>query len=216
MEHEDVRALVSAHATRYRAPVELAERIEDSLAFTSVRSRRTGPGFWQGLSVGTAMTAALALALGVGFLSMQPSRDDLLVDEVVANHVRALQDDHVLDVASSDQHTVKPWFNGKLDYAAPVRDFAQDGFVLAGGRLDYFDQRPVAALVYKHNLHTFNVFVLPAKDGASTVPAQALNRQGFAVEHWTRDGMAYWAVSDAEAPTVAHLASLLGAQGAAR
>ena len=216
MDPDDVRALVSAHATRHRAPEGLAERIVDALPSTAGNGGRSGAKFWQGLGVGSAATAALAVALAVGFLSTQPTRDELLADEAIANHVRSLQDDHVLDVASSDQHTVKPWFNGKLDYAPPVRDLAEHGFRLAGGRLDYFDRRPVAVLVYKHNLHTINVYALPAKDGATTVAARALARQGFAVTRWTKDGMAFWAVSDADATTLAQLATLLGAEGTAR
>ncbi len=154
--------------------------------------------------------------LAAAYLSSQPSRDDLLVDEAIANHVRSLQDDHVLDVASSDQHTVKPWFNGKIDYAPPVHDLAAQGFALAGGRLDYLDHRPVAVLVYKHNLHTINVFVAPARNGRDSIAARASNREGFATQRWAKDGMNFWAVSDADASTVAQLAALLGAEGSAR
>jgi len=210
-----VRAAVSVHATRFRAPVELAERIGDEVEAAG-RPRRSNARFWQGLSTGAAATATLALVLGLGLMRTQPSHDDLLADEAVANHVRSLQGAHAVDVASSDQHTVKPWFNGKLDYGAPVQDFAAEGFALAGGRLDYFDSRPVAALVYRHRLHTINVFVLPAKEGEGPGSPRTLNRQGFALEHWTKDGMAYWAVSDADATTVAQLATLMGAGNSGR
>jgi anti-sigma factor RsiW len=214
MEHEEARTLVAAHATRHRASVELAGRIEDELAAASASPQSRDSRFWRRAGVGAFATAALAVALSIGVMSVQPTHDELLADEAVANHVRALQGNHVVDVASSDQHTVKPWFNGKIDYAAPVRDLAAEGFALVGGRLDYFDRREVAALVYRHKLHTINVLVMPAAGG--TVAARTFQRQGFAVEHWTRDGMAYWAVSDADATTVAQLASLLGAEVAAR
>jgi anti-sigma factor RsiW len=204
------RAAVSVHATRHRAPAELALRIGDAVE-ASARPGRWNERFWQGMGTGAAATAALALVLGLGLMRTQPSHDDLLADEAVANHVRALQGAHAVDVASSDQHTVKPWFNGKLDYAAPVQDFAAEGFALAGGRLDYFDNRPVAALVYRHRLHTINVFVLPVKDGASQGIPRQLQRQGYALEHWTKDGMAYWAVSDTDAATIGQLATLMGA-----
>ena len=213
---QSVRAAVSVHATRFRAPAELADRIGDSLVADPPRSNRTKSQFWQGAGIGAAATAALALVLGFGLTLMQPSHDDLLVDEAVANHVRALQGGHAVDVASSDQHTVKPWFNGKLDYAAPVRDLAADGFPLVGGRLDYFDRRPVAVLVYRHNLHTINLFVLPANYGTRTGTTRALNRQGFAIERWTKDGMAFWAVSDADAATLAQFRTLLMAQSTPR
>src|SRR5450432_2675356 len=143
---QSVRTTVSLHATRFRAPPELADRISDALPEVRLGSQRAGSRFWQGLGAGAATTAALAMALGIGLMLMQPTHDDLLVDEAVANHVRSLQGGHAVDIASSDQHTVKPWFNGKLDYAAPVQDFAAEGFTLAGGRLDYFDNRPAAAL----------------------------------------------------------------------
>ena len=213
---QSVRASVSAHATRHSAPSELADRIGDAVASASSRPGRSNSRLWQGAGLGAAATAVLAIALGVGWMNTLPSRDDLLVDDAVVNHVRSLQGNHAVDVASSDQHTVKPWFNGKLDYAAPVRDLAGDGFPLIGGRLDYFDGRPVAVLLYRHNLHTINVFVLPAKDGQGAASTRALNRRGFAIERWTKDGMAYWAVSDADAVTVAQLATLLGAEGAVR
>ena len=211
---QGVQAAVSAHATRYSAPPELVDRIGDALA--PLRSRRTNSRFWLGAGVGGAATAALAMALGIGLFFSQPSQDDLLADEAVANHIRSLQGSHVVDVESTDQHTVKPWFNGKVDYAAPVRDLSTEGFALIGGRLDYFDRRPIAVLVYRHNLHTINVFVLPARDGKGTVAPRSLDRRGYAVERWTRSGMDFWAVSDADTATVAQLASLLGAEGTFR
>ena len=208
------RAMVSARATRFSAPPDLADRIADAASPPSPSSRNSR--FWQGTGLGAAATALLAIAVGAGWMTMLSSRDDLLADAAVVNHIRSLQGNHAVDVASSDQHTVKPWFNGKLDYAAPVRDLTQEGFPLIGGRLDYFDGRPVAVLVYRHNLHTINVFVLPAGNDSRAAGRRALNRRGFAIERWLKDGMAYWAVSDADAATLAQLATLLGAEGAVR
>jgi len=213
MEDDNMRSLVLAHAKRYQAPAVLTDRIIDALAATPSHADRGRSRFWQGAGLGAATTAALAVALGVGFMFTQPSRDDVLVDEAIANHVRSLQAGHAVDVASSDQHTVKPWFNGRIDYAAPAFDLAADGFPLVGGRLDYFDREPVAVLVYRHRLHTINVFVRPGRDGSARAGARTLDRRGFAIDRWTNEGMEFWAVSDADAATLAQLRVLLMAAG---
>jgi len=213
---KSARAMVSERATRFSAPSELEERIGESVSAPSSLRVRPSSRFWQGAGVGAAATAALAIAVGIGWMSVLPSRDEQLADDAVVNHIRSLQGNHAVDVASSDRHMVKPWFNGKLDYAAPVHDFAGEGFPLIGGRLDYFDGQPVAVLVYRHNLHTINVFVLPASGDAHAGGTRAFSRRGFAIERWAKDGMSYWAVSDADAATLAQLAALLGAEGTRR
>lgn len=132
---------------------------------------------------------------------------DRLADEVVANHVRSLMGQHLVDVVSSDQHTVKPWFNGKIDFAPTVKDFAAQGFPLLGGRLDYLDKHTVAALAYQHAKHTINVFILPdARD--DTAPKQ-LSQRGYHLIYARKNHMAYWLVSDMNAQDLQSLASLV-------
>jgi mycothiol system anti-sigma-R factor len=144
-----------------------------------------------------AVAASLIVAIGGGIALRQSAitRGDTMVDDVVNGHVRSLMADHLFDVRSTDQHTVKPWFLGKLDFSPPVVDLASAGFPLVGGRLDYVGGRPAAALVYQRRKHTINVFVFPERD-APFPPVDARSVRGFHVYHWSRDGMAFWAVSD--------------------
>lgn len=143
--------------------------------------------------------AAVALVASLALVSHRPgSTAAPFVDELVASHVRAQLSGHDIDVVSSDQHTVKPWFNGKLDYAPPVEDLAAQGFTLTGGRLDYIDHRRVAVLVYRYRKHVIDVYVMPEADAPAHRAPAALSSDGYALARWNDHGMTWWAVSDAE------------------
>jgi len=183
----------------YAAPEKLKKRIQSSLrkeARSKVSQRAFG---WRWLGVG----ASLAFMLLVGVVvrrfvpgAIRPACDELLAQEVLSDHVRSLQmPGHLTDVLSSDQHTVKPWFDGKVDFAPPVKDFASQDFRLYGGRLGYLNNRPVATLIYQRRLHYINLFIWPAEQAGSTDQV-AIQRQGYNLIHWSGSGMNFWAISD--------------------
>ena len=147
---------------------------------------------------GAACAAVLALLL------ITPAMPPGLTEQVVAGHLRALQPGHLEDVASEDHHTVRPWFDGKLDFAPPVKDLAAARFPLIGGRLDYLDGRPVAALLYQRGKHIINLFVWP---GTGDTPPQIDERQGYNIVHWSQEGMNFWAVSDLELALLSEFAA---------
>jgi len=156
--------------------------------------------------------AGLALALGAAggaALTAQRLTADRLADELVASHIRAGLSARDVDVVSTDRHTVKPWFNGRLDYAPPVADLGANGFALAGGRLDYVGQRRVAVLVYRYRQHLIDVYVFPGKDGPASRVAV---RQGYALERWQAAGMTWWAVTDADPSALAVFRAALTAR----
>jgi len=145
---------------------------------------------WTGGSFGLGALVAAALLLFV----VVPRGGDV-ESAIVDGHVRALQPGHLLDVASSNQHTVKPWFDGRLDFAPPVKDLAAQGFPLAGGRLDYLGGRSVAALAYGRQKHIINLFIWPQAGIAGAGPDML---KGYNIVHWSAGGMNFWAVSDLE------------------
>lgn len=186
-----LRATLTSPSLYYRAPAALRARIQH--AAPAVRAPRLGRRL--ALAAGVLLLIGASVATGVLLSGRGSSPDQQLAEWVVADHIRSLQVDHLTDVASTDQHTVKPWFQGKLDFALPVPDLAPQGYVLSGGRLDYLPERSVAALVYLRRSHAINLFTWPAA-GDEEQPVRALSRQGFHVRHWLKSGMTWWAVSD--------------------
>ena len=212
-----LRSAVGRSASYYRAPPALEARIRTVLPATSVAHVSVPPRrFWQWPIAVGALATVFAIAATVGLYSTLPGVDERIGDEIVSSHVRSLLANHAVDVASSDQHTVKPWFSGKIDFSPPVRDFAAEGFPLVGGRLDYIDHHPVAALVYKRAQHTINVFALPVPEGTRDAAPRAGSTHGFHTVRWTRDGMSFWAVSDVAPEDLARLVSLIRAGDAPR
>jgi len=182
-------------ATYYRAGDALRERIEAALDGEGRARRR--PMLRRGLALAAAFAAVGVMSWNLALLQASPSRDEMFAREVLAAHVRSLMSPGRLnDVESSDQHTVKPWFAGKLDFTPPVRDLAADGYPLVGGRLDYVDGRTVAELTYRRRLHAVSLFVWPDPQAADAAPkARTLN--GYSLATWRKGGMRYWAVTDA-------------------
>jgi anti-sigma factor RsiW len=217
VEQSALRAAVKRQGTYFRAPGDLEARImaalpvegESPVAPTKHGWRWLGPWTW--LNLGGALAAAVALFWSVGLYLALPSADDLIADEVVASHVRSLMANHIADVASSDQHTVKPWFSGKLDFSPTVTDLTGQGFPLIGGRLDYVDHRPVAALVYRHRQHLINVYVWPAGDRRDSAP-RTLSHQGYHLVHWVGGGMVHWVISDVNLRELMELVGTLSGQ----
>ena len=212
---KDLRALLNNPQLQFEVPDSLRRNIQSALpaATSSARHRSGGrsaiPIPW--FSVPLALAAALAVVLGLGFLNQRGMLDrsggNARVEEVISSHVRSLLATHLLDVPSTDQHTVKPWFDGKLKFSPPVLDFTTQGFRLIGGRLDYINGREVAALVYQRNKHFINLFIAPSESGR-TEAVQSFAKDGYNVLHWDRDGFEFWAVSDVSAGDLRAFADL--------
>src|SRR5579859_6889369 len=208
-----LRNALKAESLYFAAPSGLKMRLRSSLpsgAITSTPalSPRRFPLQWSILAA-----ALLIFVLGGALFARSqslPSAQTQLSGDVLASHLRSLMANHLADVVSTDQHTVKPWFDGKLDFSPPVVDLASDGFPLIGGRLDYLDNRAVAALVYQRNKHVINVFVWPSLSGESGASTR-LEQQGYTLLSWSEAGMNFWAVSDVSSADLSQFVQLLQA-----
>jgi anti-sigma factor RsiW len=204
---EELHAAVRARLAAMRPPQPASEPEPNTANDNRVSwwlrlpSTRLGPA--------TPFGAGFALAACLALIFILPHTGSL-PDAVVSDHIRALQPGHLMDVVSTDQHTVKPWFDGRLDFAPPVRDFKVQGFPLAGGRLDYLDGRKVAALIYQRRQHLIDIYVWPDGGHLDHGPT-AGSRSGYNFLHWSQDGMAFWAVSDLDPKELADFVNLLRA-----
>jgi anti-sigma factor RsiW len=215
---EELRKLVERQAAEHFGSVRLSPAPFGSAHVSQANLSQVGrPGHsstWTGLFSWRwlALAAASVFAVAVILVAPGPLRHsrfgeqlpNAIESQVVASHVRSLLASHLIDVPSSDRHTVKPWFTGKLDFAPDVPDLSGKGFTLAGGRLDYVNGRTVAALVYHRRQHTINLFTWPAQTADQAVKRST--RDGFHVAHWSRGGMEWWAVSDLNADELLEVA----------
>jgi anti-sigma factor RsiW len=197
-------ALLDNPKLRYVVPDFLLARVQSALPISKPEvkqypgSRIVIPWF----SLPLTLAATIAVVFGLVFLDhaglFDRSQGNALAQEAVSSHLRSLLAAHLLDVPSTDRHTVKPWFDGKLKFSPPVRDFAEQGFPLTGGRLDYLNGREVAALVYRRRLHVINLFIWPS-ESPRNIAAESFAKDGYYVSHWDRVGFEFWAVSDINA-----------------
>ena len=178
--------ILQTHARYYEAPPGLEQKIRQSL-----RQKRSAPSPWLWLAIAASFLLVASVAGNIALLRSHVDPQQLVASNVLSAHVRSLAGTHLLDVPSSDQHNVKPWFNGKLDFSPTVKDL--DGFPLLGGRLEYFDGRPAAALVYGRRKHVINLFTWPSPQPTAEV-TQA--RNGYNLQTWSGSGMTFWAASD--------------------
>ena len=226
---------INRAAPYYKAPIELRERIQlslrESIGAPSRSTAKVDPlpagrqeaarrsiFFelpWNWLAVAAAIVLAAIIVSTLPSRLRQPGGDQFLATQLIASHVRSLMADHLTDVASSDQHTVKPWLDAKLDFAAPVLDLSNDGFPLIGGRLDYLDNHSAAALVYQRRKHFVNLFIWPTTPADSKGEATVV-RQGYHLVHWNDGDFTYWAVSDVNISDLQHFKQLFEQQKVGR
>jgi anti-sigma factor RsiW len=198
-EFQEFRKIMAPHALRHTAPAHLRRSIEGRLPVRPAAgpSRRS---VFKGFALGA--TASALAASGLLMMVVRTNEQQRILGEVVSAHLRSLQAPQLTDVLSTDQHTVKPWFNGRLDVAPPVADLTAQGFTLIGGRLDYIDAKPVAAIVYRRRVHIINLFCAPA-EGSGDIHAAMESLHGFNVRYWRDKGISLWAVSDINAEELA-------------
>jgi mycothiol system anti-sigma-R factor len=204
---ESLRSSLQRAQLYETAPPGLRKKIRAELKVPTAKTSGSSVAAWRWL----AAAAAILLVTGVAWFAvphfMATSMQSVTSAEIIDAHIRSLQAGHLTDVASTDQHTVKPWFDGKLEFIPPVHDFMDEGFPLLGGRLDVLGERNVAALVYGRRKHFINVFVWPTKEPDTPIHPPG-SRQGYQWVHWRHQGMEFCAISDVSAEDLHELAQL--------
>ena len=202
------RTILHRDGVKWRSPQPLRSQVLSMLSFEqaamasalpSPRSTSIWHDAFDFIRKWSLAPSLAALAAAAVLFINAPSQTLILQDQIMASHIRSMMADHLTDVLTSDQHTVKPWFNGKIDFSPPVSDLASDGFPLVGGRVDYIGDRSVAALIYRRHGHVINLFIWPVTSPAQTSTA----RDGFNMTQWSDGGLVFWAISDVAAADLA-------------
>ena len=204
--HREMSTAMADADLRYTAPSALRRRIEASLPQKAAPPSRRA--VLRGFAMGSAVSAIAAT--GIVAIALRQDDEQRVLSDVVSAHLRSLQAGHLTDVISTDQHTVKPWFNGRIDVAPPVIDLTALGFTLVGGRLDYVDARPIGAVVYRRRQHVINLFVAQTASMQYRAPRTEMV-QGFNIRSWSERGLNFWAVSDIGADELAEFGDKLEA-----
>jgi anti-sigma factor RsiW len=204
-----LQSSVQTLASRYNAPPTLTRRLFAGLPAPKPETITAGiPSWWRSLAIGATATAMALLAWNLSFRFLDRGNNPALLEEVVSGHVRSLMADHLTDLTSAERHSVKPWLSNRLDFAPPVHDFASEGFALLGGRLDYVDGKPAAAIVYRYRQHLINVFVWPSPESKDS-PIRISNHRGYNSINFESGGMSYWTVSDLNSDDLRKLTTFL-------
>jgi anti-sigma factor RsiW len=210
----ELRHVVQTRATRFNAPVRLSRALRSAFPGAQRDSIPSGvPSWWRTLAIGTTAAAVALLLWSLGSPFLGRDAREVFVDEVVSAHVRSLMADHLTDLASAERHSVKPWLANRLDFAPPVHEFASEGYVLVGARLDYIGGNPTAAIVYRYRQHIINVFVWAAPVNSNS-SIEFSSHRGYNSATFESDGMRHWAVSDVNQKDLGQLARLLQRQAA--
>jgi anti-sigma factor RsiW len=198
------RTNISSAAPYYTAPVELQRSVRDALRQATANETKAAANQvpWRWLAIAASILLAISVSWNLRPSQRRTAQNDLIAQNILSDHIRSLIGTHLLDVPSTDQHTVKPWFAGKVDFSPPVKDVA--GFPLLGGRLEYFEGHSAAALIYGRRAHIINLFVWPS----AATPEASQTRNGYHLRSWSSGGMTFWAVSDVNDGELAQFESL--------
>ncbi len=211
-QYAEMHNAVRVHMEYFQPPEGLEQRLRAMVYPLNRAENRPAPRawlpHWRAWALAAAIIAVVVSSVVFVQTAQRRSASEMVAHEVVSSHIRSLLANHLSDVVSTDQHTVKPWFTGKLDFAPVVKDLSSNGFPLIGGRLDYIDGQEVAALVYKRRQHTINLFLWPSQ--ASDSHPRSLTIRGYNLVHWTQAHMTYWAVSDVNIGDLSEFAKDLG------